>query len=87
MPRQGIMFTDSSTINLTPAPKEPRKREGLYYKHDAPTDLHKMQLGGGLFLQRNRQNAIYNTIKDPHWYVVQGSDTTMMPRAASLPGQ
>ena len=29
----------------------------------------------------------YNTIKDPHWYNVQGSDTTMMPIAASLPGQ
>ena len=28
-----------------------------------------------------------NTIKDPHRYVVQGSDTTMMTRAASLPGQ
>ena len=28
-----------------------------------------------------------NAIKDPHWYVVQGSDTTMMPIAASLPGQ
>ena len=24
-----------------------------------------------------------NTIKDPHWYVVQGSDTTMMSRAPS----
>ncbi len=24
--------------------------------------------------------------KDPHWYDVQGSDTTMMP-IASLPGQ
>ena len=31
--------------------------------------------------------SIYNTIKDPQWYVVQGSDTTMMPIAASLPGQ
>ena len=30
---------------------------------------------------------LHNTIKDPHWYAVQGSDTTMMPRAASLPGQ
>ena len=29
----------------------------------------------------------HNTIKDPHWYDVQGSDTTMLPRAASLPGQ
>ena len=28
-----------------------------------------------------------NIIKDPHWYVVQGSDTTMTPIAASLPGQ
>ena len=26
-------------------------------------------------------------MKEPHWYVVQGSDTTMMPKAASLPGQ
>ena len=32
-------------------------------------------------------NYIYNTIKDPQWYAVQGSDTTMLPRAASLPGQ
>ena len=29
----------------------------------------------------------YNVIKDPHWYAVQGSDTTIMPIAASLPGQ
>ena len=28
-----------------------------------------------------------NTIKDPHWYAVQVSDTTMMIKAASLPGQ
>ena len=28
-----------------------------------------------------------NTIKDPHRYVVQESDTTMMTGAASLPGQ
>ena len=28
-----------------------------------------------------------NAIKDPHRYAVQGSDTTMMPIAASLPGQ
>ena len=27
-----------------------------------------------------------NAIKDPQWYAVQGSDTTMMPIAASLPG-
>ncbi len=26
-------------------------------------------------------------MKDPHRYDVQGSDTTMMPIAASLPGQ
>ena len=26
-------------------------------------------------------------MKDPHWYAVQVSDTTMMPMAASLPGQ
>ena len=32
-------------------------------------------------------NTIYNTIKDPHWYAVQGSDTTMLPIAASLFGQ
>ena len=31
--------------------------------------------------------TIYNTIKAPHWYNVQGSDTTMMTKAASLPGQ
>ena len=26
-------------------------------------------------------------MKDPHWYAVQVSDTTMMPMAAALPGQ
>ena len=26
-------------------------------------------------------------MKDPHWYVVQESDTTMMTIAAALPGQ
>ena len=31
-------------------------------------------------------NTIYNTIKDPHRYDVQGSDTTMLTNA-SLPGQ
>ena len=29
----------------------------------------------------------YNAIKDPQWYVVQESDTTMLPIAASLAGQ
>ena len=29
----------------------------------------------------------YNAIKAPQWYTVQGSDTTMLPIAASLPGQ
>ena len=28
-----------------------------------------------------------NTIKAPHRYAVQVSDTTMMPMAATLPGQ
>ena len=31
--------------------------------------------------------TIYNTIKDPHWYVAQGSDTTMLTRAVSTLGQ
>ena len=31
--------------------------------------------------------ATCNAIKDPHWYAVQESDTTMMTKAASLPGQ
>ena len=31
-------------------------------------------------------NAIYNPVKDPHWYDVQGSDTMMMLKAASSPG-
>ena len=31
--------------------------------------------------------VIYNAMKDPHWYVVQVSDTTMLTIAASLPGQ
>ena len=42
-----------------------------------------MTLDCGLLLQRNQQN----TIKDPHRYAVHGSDTTMLPRAASSPGQ
>ena len=29
----------------------------------------------------------HNTIKDPHRYAVQGSDTTVITKAASLPGQ
>jgi len=29
---------------------------------------------------------IYNVMKDPHWYAVQGSDTTMMTMAASFAG-
>ena len=33
------------------------------------------------------QTLFHNAIKDPQWYAVQGSDTTMMPIAASLPGQ
>ena len=28
-----------------------------------------------------------NTIKDPQWYAVKGSDTTMFTMAASLLGQ
>ena len=31
--------------------------------------------------------VFYNSIKVPHRYDVQKSDTTMMTRAASLPGQ
>ena len=31
--------------------------------------------------------GIYNAIKAPQWYAVKGSDTTMLPKAASLPGQ
>ena len=30
--------------------------------------------------------SLQNTIKDPQWYTVQGSDTTMMTKA-SAPGQ
>ena len=33
------------------------------------------------------QNILYNTIKDPHRYEVQVSDTTMITIAVSLPGQ
>ena len=33
------------------------------------------------------QAVIYNVMKDSHRYDLQGSDTTMMPMAASLPGQ
>ena len=35
--------------------------------------------------KQNRKH-FYNTIKDPYWYDVQGSDTTMIP-IAFLPGQ
>ena len=28
-----------------------------------------------------------NAIKEPQWYAVQESDTTMKPKAVSLPGQ
>ena len=31
--------------------------------------------------------AYQNAIKAPHRYAVQGSDTTMLPMAAALPGQ
>ena len=34
-----------------------------------------------------RKRDIHNAIKAPHRYDVQGSDTTMMTRATSLPGQ
>ena len=34
-----------------------------------------------------KQRPTYNTIEAPHRYNVQGSDTTMITRAASLPGQ
>jgi len=30
---------------------------------------------------------VYDAGKDPQWYAVQGSDTTMLTRAASLVGQ
>ena len=34
-----------------------------------------LKMFGGLYF-------IYNTIKVPHWYNVQGSDTTMIPIAS-----
>ena len=34
--------------------------------------------GNSLFIN----NGSHNTIKDPHWNVVQGSDTTMTPIAS-----
>ena len=34
-----------------------------------------------------KQRPTFNTIEAPHRYNVQGSDTTMITRAASLPGQ
>ena len=37
--------------------------------------------------KRNFLVDIYNVIKAPHRYGVQVSDTTMLPKAASLPGQ
>ena len=38
-------------------------------------------------LKPKGKHACKNVIKVPQWYVVQVSDTTMMPIAASLPGQ
>ena len=37
--------------------------------------------------KRNFLVDIYNVIKAPNRYRVQVSDTTMLPKAASLPGQ
>ena len=37
--------------------------------------------------KRHPAMASHNAIKAPHRYAVQGSDTTMMLIAASLPGQ
>ena len=36
-------------------------------------------------INKEANNTIYDAINDPQWYVVQGSDTTMMPIAASCP--
>ena len=41
----------------------------------------------GLYFEINATNQSANAIKDPQWYAVQGSDTTMLTIAASLPGQ
>ena len=35
---------------------------------------------------KSRSYKTYNTIKAPHRYAVKGSDTTMLPLAASSPG-
>ena len=32
--------------------------------------------------KRKTERTIYNTTKDPQWYAVQESDTTMMPNAS-----
>ena len=34
--------------------------------------------------EANNTMLIYYVVKAPHWYAVQGSDTTMLPMAASL---
>ncbi len=45
-----------------------------------------MRCGTSTQISRGRFFAHYNVGKDPNWYGVQVSDTTMMPNA-SLPGQ
>ena len=44
--------------------------------------------GQSAYVRRNRyinsQYISYNAIKDPNWYAVQVSDTTMLTKAASL---
>ena len=40
-----------------------------------------------LYANKVAERCIKNAIKAPHWYVVQGSDTTIMPIAAFLFGQ
>ena len=45
------------------------------------SELHDVPDAKAFFL-----GAVQNAIKDPHWYAVKGSDTTMLPRAASFAG-
>ena len=56
-------------------------KNGAYYYPDKYTRWRTSGFTSG------HQPLTHNTIKDPHRYAVQGSDTTMMPMAASLFGQ
>ena len=69
----------STKINTTPLKTEKALQknirvEELLFRGGGKSKLH----GRGVVALCGS----HNTIKDPHWYAVQGSDTTMMHRAS-----